>query len=571
MANLIVSAVAEWNGKALKKGSKDISVFEKGINKLGKSLAGAFAVEQIIAFGKSSLKAFSENEASAVKLAKAVDNLGLSYSNTDISNFISNLSIQSGIIQTTLRPALQGLLTTTGDVAKSQELLTSAIDISRGSTVDLSTVAYDLSQAYVGNYKSLKKYQLGLSNAQLKTVGFTGVMDALNKQFSGASAAYLDTYAGKMDILKTAADETKITIGQGLVDALMTLAGTTTVDDLATSMNNAAKATASLIVQTARLIKDLSAPVNWVASSMGWIVTHTQKFVDLVVAGDPSGFMKPKAPAATGYGAGTGTVADYQRTQKAKQAAAAKLKADAKALAIQKSLTKATAGTAKQTAQSALTAKQSLLFNQTAISAVAALKGKLSDEERNKVELMLALEMDNTTEAARLSQLVANAYDSTGQLAMFLKTLPDAKNPFASWQAYLDSILAQVTAIVNASKTPTYTPATIDPALAAIGVIPGYGDYSGSTSNQSPNTEYPNYGLQSGGGNITTNVPASDPMISYNPQTGLNYNANAGGGITQNFSVTVNNPVGNGIVDMVQQAVLDAGRLGHNLVPAGSL
>ena len=557
MANLIVSAVAEWNGKALKQGSKDISVFEKGINKLGKSLAGAFAVEQIIAFGKSSLKAFSENEASAVKLAKAVDNLGLSFSNPEIAKFVSKLSEQSGIVQNDLRPALQSLLTTTGDVTKSQTLLQNAIDISRGSTVDLSTVAYDLSQAYVGNYKGLKKYELGLTNAQLKTAGFTGIMEALNKQFSGASAAYLDTYAGKMDILKTAADETKITIGKGLVDALMTLAGTTTVDDLTTSMNNAAKATASLIVQTARLIKDLSAPVNWVASSMGWIVTHTQKFVDLVVAGDPSGFMKPKASAATGYGSSTGTMADYAYSQQQKQAAAAKTKADAKNLAIQKSLNKVNQANLNTQKQSALTAKQSLLFNQNAISEVAALKGKLSDEERKKVELMLALELGNTYQAAILSQQVAKAYDQTGQLAAYLRDLPDASNPFAYWDMYLNGIAAKVNSI------------------AAPGTVLGGMNIGGQSS---------------GGGSNTTAIPTPVIPASNSPMdlvTLANQGAGASGGfspvvaaamaggsstgITQNFAVTVNNPVGNGIVDMVQQAVLDAGRLGHNLVPAGSL
>ena len=557
MANLIVSAVAEWNGKALKQGSKDISVFEKGINKLGKSLAGVFAVDQIIAFGKSSLKAFSENEASAVKLAKAVDNLGLSYSNPDIAKFVSKLSEQSGIVQNDLRPALQSLLTTTGDVTKSQTLLQNAIDISRGSTVDLSTVAYDLSQAYVGNYKGLKKYELGLTNAQIKTAGFTGIMEALNKQFSGASAAYLDTYAGKMDILKTAADETKITIGKGLVDALMTLAGTTTVDDLTTSMNNAAKATASLIVQTARLIKDLSAPVNWVASSMGWIVTHTQKFVDLVVAGDPSGFMKPKAPAATGYGSSTGTMADYAYSQKQKQDAAAKIKADAKNLAIQKSLNVVNQKNLAAQKQSALTAKQQLLFNQNAISEVAALQGKLSDEERKKVELMLALEVGNTDQATILSQQVAQAYDQTGQLAAYLRDLPDAANPFAYWDMYLNGIAAKVNSI------------------AAPGTVLGGMNIGGQSS---------------GGGSNTTAIPTPVIPASNSPMdlvTLANQGAGASGGfspvvaaamaggsstgITQNFAVTVNNPVGNGIVDMVQQAVLDAGRLGHNLVPAGSL
>ena len=553
MANLIVSAVAEWNGKALKQGSKDISVFEKGINKLGKSLAGVFAAEKIVQFGKDSVKAFAANEASAVKLAKAVDNLGLSFSNPEIAKFVSKLSEQSGIVQNDLRPALQSLLTTTGDVTKSQTLLQNAIDISRGSTVDLSTVAYDLSQAYVGNYKGLKKYELGLTNAQLKTAGFTGIMEALNKQFSGASAAYLDTYAGKMDILKTAADEAKITIGKGLVDALMTLAGTTTVDDLTTSMNNAAKATASLIVQTARLIKDLSAPVNWVASSMGWIVTHTQKFVDLVVAGDPSGFMKPKAPAATGYGSSTGTMADYAYSQKQKQDAAAKIKADAKNLAIQKSLNVVNQKNLAAQKQSALTAKQQLLFNQNAISEVAALQGKLSDEERKKVELMLALEVGNTDQATILSQQVAQAYDQTGQLAAYLRDLPDAANPFAYWDMYLNGIAAKVNSI------------------AAPGTVLGGMNIGGQSS---------------GGGSNTTTIPAPVIPASTSPMdlvTLANQGAGASGGFSpvvaaamaaagnsvaggnQNITLTItgSDSLTNAIADSLQNSSLSTGNAAY--------
>ncbi len=571
MPNLVVNAVAQWNGKALKKGSKDISSFEKSIGKLGKTLAGAFGVYQIAAFGKASLKAFTEDQASAVKLAKAVDNLGLSFSNPDITNFIRTLESQSGIVDEKLRPAFQGLLTTTGDVAKAQQLLTSAIDISRGSGEDLATVSQDLSNGYVGITRGLKKYNLGLTQSQLKSKSFEEILALLNKQFSGSSAAYLDTYAGKIDKLTTAADVAKETIGKGLVDALSNLTGESgSINTFTADIQTAADATANFERGIGKLINKIITLGGIIPSDMKFSDTLGAKLLGMSPAALIAKLGKPKIQAPSGYGNSTGTMADFQYNQKEIQTRNAKLKADAKALEILKQLNKAKASTAAADKQSAMTAKQSLLFNQTAISAVAALKGKLSDEERNKVELMLALEMDNTTEAARLSQLVAKAYDSTGQLAMFLKTLPEAKNPFASWQAYLDSILAQVTAIVNASKTPTYTPATINPALAAIGVIPGYGDYSGSTSNQSPNTEYPNYGMQSNGGDITTNLP-DQPLISYDPNTGLNYNANANNGITQNFSVTVNNPIGNGIVDMVQQAVLDAGRLGHNLVPAGSL
>jgi len=507
MPNLIVSATTEWNGKALKQGSKDISSFEKGVSKLGKTLAAVFATDKLVQFGKDSIKVFLANEASAVKLSKAVDNLGLSFSNPEIAKFVSKLSEQSGIVQNDLRPALQSLLTTTGDVTKSQTLLQNAIDISRGSTVDLSTVAYDLSQAYVGNYKGLKKYELGLTNAQMKTAGFTGIMEALNKQFSGASAAYLDTYAGKMDILKTAADEAKTTIGQGLVDALVALGGQKgNVEGIANLMKNGAQWTADFTTGVGFLINKLI--------TLGGIIPQDMKFSDTLGAKllgmSPIALIaklgkSKRTTPTTGYGSSTGTMADYAYSQKQKQDAAAKIKADAKNLAIQKSLNVVNQKNLAAQKQSALTAKQALLFNQNAISEVAALKGKLSDEERKKVELMLALEVGNTDQAAILSQQVAQAYDQTGQLAAYLRDLPDAANPFAYWDMYLNGIAAKVNSIT------------------APGTVLGGMNIGGQSS---------------GGGSTTTTIPTPVVPPSTSPMDLVTL-ANQGAGASGGFSSRV--------------------------------
>jgi hypothetical protein len=141
--------------------------------------------------------------------------------------------------------------------------------------------------------------------------------------------------------------------------------------------------------------------------------------------------------------------------------------------------------------------------------------------------------------------------------------LPDAKNPFTAWEKFLDDIQKQL----NALKVPNLQAPFVAPPSS--GVVPNF---------VPPTNVYPANPLQPGDPGFVgplvpkTNVPQEDPMISYNPRTGLNYNPNASGsGVTQNFVTTINNPVGNGIVDMVQQAILDASRLGHNLVPAGSL
>jgi hypothetical protein len=206
-----------------------------------------------------------------------------------------------------------------------------------------------------------------------------------------------------------------------------------------------------------------------------------------------------------GYGVGTGTVADYARTQKEKQTAAAKAKADAKNLAIQKSLNVVNQKNLATQKQSALTAKQALLFNQNAISEVAALKGKLSDEERKKVELMLALEVGNTDQAAILSQQVAQAYDETGQLAAYLRDLPDAANPFAYWDMYLNGIAAKVNSI------------------AAPGTVLGGMNIGGQSS---------------GGGSNTTTIPAPVIPASTSPMDLVTL-ANQGAGASGGFSPVV--------------------------------
>jgi hypothetical protein len=94
--------------------------------------------------------------------------------------------------------------------------------------------------------------------------------------------------------------------------------------------------------------------------------------------------------------------------------------------------------------------KQSALFDMEQIQIIAALKGNISKEERLRLELQLALITDNTKEADKLSQQLANSIDKTGNLAKYLTTLPDANNPFKNWDAFLDSMIAKARAAAAA-------------------------------------------------------------------------------------------------------------------------
>lgn len=540
MANLIVSAVSQWNGKALKKGQKDVSAFDKSVKKLGKTFASVFAAQKIAQFGKASVQAFLADEAAATRLSQAVKNLGLSLSNVDIQDFITKLESQTGIVDDKLRPAFQALLTTTGDVVKSQEILNSAIDISRGSGVELATVSQDLANGYVGITRGLKKYNLGLTQSQLKTKSFKDLMVLMNKQFSGASAAYLETYSGKMDKITVATENAKEIIGKGLIDSLLVLSGDTTISDLADDIQKTADGTAALLVNIAKLTKALIAPIDVVAGSLAWFITHTQKYVDLIVTGDPSGFMsKPTVDNSTGRRFNPQT--QYAQTAKERQAAQAKILADAKNLAIQKELNKIAAAKALKDRMTAQAAKTALLFNQNAISITAALKGKLSDEERNKLLLMLAIETDNVDEATKLAQKVAMATDATGALALFLRTLPDAKNPFEYLDVWLKSFQEKLD-LIRFPTPPPYMPlpdSYVPKVYPEPYVDPGDENFIG------PVVPTPNYGLGGSRGDSAASVT--------------------------NISLTVNNPMGNDGVSMVQNAVMDAIRLGNNLYPAGSL
>jgi hypothetical protein len=81
------------------------------------------------------------------------------------------------------------------------------------------------------------------------------IMEALEKRFSGQAAARLDTYAGKMDVLKKGADEATKSIGRGLVDALEILSEDSSVATLATDFENLGDNIAYAIREIAKLTK----------------------------------------------------------------------------------------------------------------------------------------------------------------------------------------------------------------------------------------------------------------------------------------------------------------------------
>lgn len=250
------------------KGFKQAETASAKLGKTIKNLAGtfglAFGAKAVVDFGKAAAKAFAEDEAAALRLSNAVENLGIGFANVDISKFIADLERSAGIADDILRPAFQGLLTTTGSLTQSQKLLNDAITISRASGIDLATVSEDLAKGYVGITKGLAKYNTGLTKSELSTKSFNEILGTLLKQSAGAAADYLGTTAYQMDVLGIATGNASEIIGGGLVDAFAAVGGGTEASDaayviekIATAIANVTRATGGAIGVIPTLLQKL--------------------------------------------------------------------------------------------------------------------------------------------------------------------------------------------------------------------------------------------------------------------------------------------------------------------------
>jgi hypothetical protein len=172
-----------------------------------------------------------------------------------------------------------------------------------------------------------------------------------------------------------------------------------------------------------------------------------------------------------------------------KQAAAEKATLKAKA-ALVKTTKEQTKAIKEQTALQ----KAGTLFDLEQTQVIAALKGNISYDERKRLELQLALLTGNTAEASLLAGKLAYSQGLTKELVAFYKNLPDAKNPFAGWAAYLDAIEAQVMRIALGNGSDVLSEGSM-----TSGAIPGStqvfpGDFGGGGAAGAPVTVVVNVG-----------------------------------------------------------------------------
>ena len=116
--------------------------------------------------------------------------------------------------------------------------------------------------------------------------------------------------------------------------------------------------------------------------------------------------------------------------------------------------------------------RASALFDTDKIQIIAALQRDITDQERLRLNLQLALLTKNVDESDRLSKELLVSQGRTTGLAAVIAALPKALNPFEDYPKYIQDVLAQLALVAAAQEslkitTPTVTPTAVPSSIAS--------------------------------------------------------------------------------------------------------
>ena len=378
MANVVLSAIATFNGKGLTKGQKQIKSFEKSVKSLGRTFGYAFTAAGLISFSKKAIAAFAADEAAAKSLEMQLKNTGYAFSAPDVEFFIANLQKLYGVLDDQLRPAFQTLLTASGSIVRSQRALNTVLNVSAATGKTVEEVSAAISKGFTGQTTALTRLGAGLSKATLATGDMNAILDELDAKFAGQATARLTTYAGKMDQLKVSAASASEIIGGSLLDSLSLL-----------SNDNSLSGFSNLLTGLATKLAALDAAVfGFVAKVLG---------------------KKQKTSNFT-YSLGSGAGVELAKIQEKKK--------------IKEAITLRTQENAQLKAKTAVD-KLKDQFDLERIGLTAALNAATDEETKLRIKAQLAI-LDNNEALAKKYLAEMAAADAARKLAESMKSSAEA-------------------------------------------------------------------------------------------------------------------------------------------------
>jgi hypothetical protein len=240
-------------------------------------------------------------------------------------------------------------------------------------------------------------------------------------------------------------------------------------------------------------------------------------------------------------------------------------------------------------------AKANSLFDIQKIQIEAALKGKISEEEKTRLLLMRAILEEDATTAEKLSKKLADIQKINFQIAADLAVIAATKDPFTTWAGSLslalvelgkyNKTLANVPNLVaginiNPSQNADRNYDQKTAAVAALAAAEAAAALAAQETAVAPAAE-----AALAAGNVTTNNGAPKFGIGGQPLDENGYSPGYGMGLIPTASTSAPPPPpspitvivegnvldGEGFTDAVNKAMLDAQRRGLTRFPAGAI
>jgi hypothetical protein len=157
--SILLPIKALFDDKGLKDAQKGFATMGKGLKATLATVGVGLGLNAVVDGFTAAAKAAAEDNKSQELLAAQIRNSTSATIDQIAASkmFVDSLSLQTGIVDDELRPALTNLVRATGDLGKAQTLLALSTDIAAGTGRDLGTVTNAVSKAANGNRTALDK------------------------------------------------------------------------------------------------------------------------------------------------------------------------------------------------------------------------------------------------------------------------------------------------------------------------------------------------------------------------------------------------------------------------------
>lgn len=298
MSDTVVTAKFVADTTSLQAGAQRVTTSLRGVDdgvrktamsmnalKGGFIAAGAAVGMLALKMGVDAVKAAAEEEKAVVKLGTALKNVGQEFRLGEVEKFVDDLQRASGVADDELRPALQTLITATGNATQAQDLLGSALDISAATGRDLTSVSIALAKASNGQFMQINRLTNGAINPAILSTKDLGLVTAeLERLYGGQAQANAETFAGKIDRLTIAYEELLEAFGTGFIE------GITSASDATEDMGNAFRAAEPGMREFGKTLGELGLIISYVSPFFDDVVNLFKFAVPSALAGAAAAF-----------------------------------------------------------------------------------------------------------------------------------------------------------------------------------------------------------------------------------------------------------------------------------------